>query len=932
MSAAAHTGGARGRHSAAALARFAPPPPPCQLPPLRADVRSMPPTPTPAILRPTVALVAPPAVAAARFRRARVSPAPARAPRRASAFISAPRPGMPPPRSAAAAAPVSSAGSDSDATDDAAHVAAETALFESFSAVPSCAGASLVRDPRDPTAAPTLHVATSQRDLAANRSRRSVAVLPLPSRAPTHGDHLNHPAFGVEERGALLTSVSPSGARRLVVRSGKDAGGDRDGVSLEIWEGGALVSEVLVPAKTHGTLCGDGTFGGVDWSANEGRIVYVAEAPRDGPTPEWGMGVTVAAAAPAAGEGEGKESGEDAAKASSSSKKSWKGQGEWREEWGEQLVGRVAPSAFVLDVATGTVTRLAGLPADAVAASGPVWAPPTRPGEESDSVVCPAWLGDIDNFKSTSRRLGLVFCFNRPSALFLARAPTDPAEPAPPATRITPNSRSAMWPRFTPDGQTLVFVSHERAVESGAHFATASLRAVSWSADGVAGEERVVVPVVDVPERRGAFPGLYVMSPPPAEPWLVSEDGSEVEMVLQTTWGAGEAIATVNLSTGATTRITPPAAAGEGAWIGEGNPDAENDADVESGGGGSWTLCDVRDGIVAAVRSSPGSVPEARVAWFRKSGDEDPFRGWTRVKSAYAGAAAKPAMDAIASLEYDVVTVSRECVAGDGGDANPDAPATVQSIVVRRRADEDADVDAGPRPTIILPHGGPHASCAAGYVATVAYLASLGYAVAYCNYRGSTGYGEKALQTLVGGAAGVADVADCVAVARRAVDDGAADPDRVCVVGGSHGGFLGAHLIGQHPEMFKCAVLRNPVTDVASMVNLTDIPDWCYVETVGKDAYADLPSVETLAAMRAASPVAHIDAVRAPVLMLLGAVDLRVPPTNGLRYAAALRERGGDCRVRVFPEDAHGLVNPRTEFESFVTVAAFLREHMGAPR
>jgi acetyl esterase/lipase len=51
----------------------------------------------------------------------------------------------------------------------------------------------------------------------------------------------------------------------------------------------------------------------------------------------------------------------------------------------------------------------------------------------------------------------------------------------------------------------------------------------------------------------------------------------------------------------------------------------------------------------------------------------------------------------------------------------------------------------------------------------------------------------------------------------------------------------------------------------------------------------------------------------------------RVPPSNGLRYAAALREQGGSCAVRVFPEDCHGLTNPRTEFESFVTVAAFLR-------
>ena len=56
-----------------------------------------------------------------------------------------------------------------------------------------------------------------------------------------------------------------------------------------------------------------------------------------------------------------------------------------------------------------------------------------------------------------------------------------------------------------------------------------------------------------------------------------------------------------------------------------------------------------------------------------------------------------------------------------------------------------------------------------------------------------------------------------------------------------------------------------------------------------------------------------------------------VPPSNGLRYAAALNARGVDCRTRVFPEDAHGLVNPRTEFESFVTIAGFLREHVGGP-
>lgn len=111
------------------------------------------------------------------------------------------------------------------------------------------------------------------------------------------------------------------------------------------------------------------------------------------------------------------------------------------------------------------------------------------------------------------------------------------------------------------------------------------------------------------------------------------------------------------------------------------------------------------------------------------------------------------------------------------------------------------------------------------------------------------------------------------------------------------------------------------------MVSVTDIPDWCFVETagLGKGAYSEVPSAEALAALRAVSPIAHIDAVRAPVLMLLGAKDRRVPPSNGLAYVHALRERGVACRLLVFPDDEHGLSKPRTELESFVNVLDWLR-------
>ena len=56
---------------------------------------------------------------------------------------------------------------------------------------------------------------------------------------------------------------------------------------------------------------------------------------------------------------------------------------------------------------------------------------------------------------------------------------------------------------------------------------------------------------------------------------------------------------------------------------------------------------------------------------------------------------------------------------------------------------------------------------------------------------------------------------------------GGVDESQLAVMGGSHGGLLTGHLVGQHPERFRCASLRNPVMDVSAMIHLSDIPDWC---------------------------------------------------------------------------------------------------------
>ena len=85
-----------------------------------------------------------------------------------------------------------------------------------------------------------------------------------------------------------------------------------------------------------------------------------------------------------------------------------------------------------------------------------------------------------------------------------------------------------------------------------------------------------------------------------------------------------------------------------------------------------------------------------------------------------------------------------------------------------------------------------------------------------------------------------------------------------------------------------------------------------------------------------ANPLPLLAQVSAPVLMMLGAKDRRVPPLDGLQYLTALRGRPADSpagpppatRLIVFPEDSHGLDKPQTEFEQWVNTAAWLKQYV----
>ncbi|KAH9628629.1 hypothetical protein HF086_007834 [Spodoptera exigua] len=102
---------------------------------------------------------------------------------------------------------------------------------------------------------------------------------------------------------------------------------------------------------------------------------------------------------------------------------------------------------------------------------------------------------------------------------------------------------------------------------------------------------------------------------------------------------------------------------------------------------------------------------------------------------------------------------------------------------------------------------------------------TVSFASLQVNYRGSTGAGQDSVHFLLK-RVGDADVKDCKLATDYALKTFPIDPKKVCLTGGSHGGFLVTHLSGQYPDVYAAVVSRNPVTDVASMFNSTDIADW----------------------------------------------------------------------------------------------------------
>ncbi|GAA1579323.1 S9 family peptidase [Actinomadura kijaniata] len=265
-------------------------------------------------------------------------------------------------------------------------------------------------------------------------------------------------------------------------------------------------------------------------------------------------------------------------------------------------------------------------------------------------------------------------------------------------------------------------------------------------------------------------------------------------------------------------------------------------------------------------------------------------------------------------------------------DARPPALHTIDPIEpesITYPAADDRTVHAflyrprtpGPHPVLLSIHGGPEQQERPRYSALYQYLLHHGIAVFAPNIAGSTGYG-RAYQKLIYRDWGGIDLDDLDHAVRYLATHTDLDPQRLAAYGGSYGGFAALSCLARLPYRWAAGVSICGPTNLVTLAQDAP-PTWrTYVDTVLGNPDADAQH------LLSRSPITHADAIDAPLLILQGARDPRVPRAESDSLVERLRARGVKVRYEVFPDEGHGFTIPTNEVRAYTQTADFLLTHL----
>jgi dipeptidyl aminopeptidase/acylaminoacyl peptidase len=236
-----------------------------------------------------------------------------------------------------------------------------------------------------------------------------------------------------------------------------------------------------------------------------------------------------------------------------------------------------------------------------------------------------------------------------------------------------------------------------------------------------------------------------------------------------------------------------------------------------------------------------------------------------------------------------------------------------------------AGVEPKGLPLVFFVHGGPYARDGWGLHPYAQWLANRGYAVLQVNYRGSLGYGKAHLNA--GNREWGAKMHDDLIDAKRwVVAQGYADPKKVCIMGGSYGGYATLVGLAFTPDEFACGV------DIVGPSNLVTLiraipPYWKPIRGLFDRRVGNVDTEEEF--LKSRSPLFKAREIKAPLLIGQGANDPRVKQAESDQIVEAMRKNGKPVEYIVFPDEGHGFARPQNRLRFTAAAEAFLAKWLG---
>jgi len=227
----------------------------------------------------------------------------------------------------------------------------------------------------------------------------------------------------------------------------------------------------------------------------------------------------------------------------------------------------------------------------------------------------------------------------------------------------------------------------------------------------------------------------------------------------------------------------------------------------------------------------------------------------------------------------------------------------------------------GSNPGIVLPHGGPTGQTVDSFSRTAASLASRGYVCIAPNVRGSTGYGiafQQANTKDLGGG----DLQDEVYAAKFLAATGYVNPKKIGITGGSYGGYMTLMAIGKTPDVWAAGVEEYGIINWMTMLQHEDPFLQQYEKSLLGDPDKDRKIYED------ASPITYIRNAKAPLLVLQGDNDIRVPKEEAEQVVSILKSAGKTVDAHYYPNEGHGFAKRENQIDAIRRTIAWFDKYL----